>query len=214
MARRPTIKDNANRFRKTATILITKELEKKAKELEINLVDDISKTMLQKYKDNVELSYGPRGSRGNEVQNYNKKQTALEKQDRDKFGLKRARRYKKKLTYRPTGWFLDRIYVAHENNVIKIKIEDLPYTDVEGTNKKEKTSINIYNFLRYGTSGGGTYPYAKKTNPETGKEELVWSYNYPTPAHLFEEHTQNYMKSYLLSLKQSIKNGTYSKKRR
>ena len=56
MPKRPTLRDNVGRFRKTATIVITKELARKAQALQVNLMDDISKEMLQKYKENVELS--------------------------------------------------------------------------------------------------------------------------------------------------------------
>lgn len=213
MAKRPTIKDNASRFRKTATVVITKELQKQAEELKIDLVKDISETLLNKYKENVELSYGPRGVRGREVEEYNNSKKELEQQDRE-VGIKSPRRGRKKLTYRHTNIFLDSIYTKYEGNTIKVMIEKREYPNEEGITKSVKTTEDIYNFLRYGTSGGGTYPYAKQTNPETGEEELVWAYNYPTPAHLFEEHTQNYMNSYIDSLKRDIKSGRYTRQKR
>ena len=212
MPKRPTLRDNVGRFRKTATIVITKELARKAQALQVNLMDDISKEMLQKYKENVELSYGPRGPRGREVEAYNKSKKTLEEEDK-KAGIKSPRRSRKKLTYKHSGLFLDSIRAKQEGNKIQIVIVEQEYPKLEGSTKKPTTTIDVYKYLRYGTSGGGTYPYAKRVNPDTGEEELVWAYNYPTPAHLFEEHTQNYMNSYLDSLARRIKNGTYLKEK-
>ena len=39
----------------------------------------------------------------------------------------------------------------------------------------------------------------------------MWAYNYPTPKHLFEEHTREQMKGFLDTLETDIKAGKYSK---
>lgn len=204
MSRRPTIRDNASRFRKTATVAITKQLKRIENEMRIDLVEDISKTLLNKYKDNVELSYGPRNPVNINISNESDGTSG----DKDKS------RTVKTSTYEHLGLFLKNIDTKYENNAIKIIIKKEKYPTLEGSTKKEVTTEEVYNFLRYGTKGGGTYPYAVKVDPKTGKKEFIWAYNYPTPAHLFEEHTQNYMNSYIETLKKDIKSGKYIKQKR
>lgn len=192
---KPTLRDNFGQFQKYTTIHITKQLEKIAKETEVNISKIVADKLEETYKTNVELSYSPRSQRGRAVEAYNREKKALEEEDRKK-GIKSPRRGRKRKTYVHTGTFLESIHVEIEDHVVKVKIlDDKPYDD--GTLPSE-----VYKYLTKGTEGGGLYSYHDQRDDE---ENISWAYNYPTPAHLFEEHTKLQMESFLNSLENDIK---------
>lgn len=192
---KPVMRDNFGQFQKYATVHISKQLEKIAKETEINVSKVVADKLEETYKTNVELSYGPRSQRGREVEAYNKEKKALEEEDK-KVGIKSPRRGRKKQTYKHTGTFLESIHVEVEDHVVKVKIsDDKPYDD-------GKLPSEIYEYLTKGTEGGGFYSYHDQRDEE---DTVSWAYNYPTPAHLFEEHTKAQMKGFLESLERDIK---------
>ena len=199
---KPMMRDNFGQFQKYATVHISKQLEKIAKEIEINVSKVVADKLEETYKTNVELSYGPRSQRGREVEAYNKEKKALEEKDR-KAGIKSPRRSRKKQTYKHTGIFLKSIYTEIENNVVKVKIRDDIYPDGGAS------TTQVYKWLTEGTRGGEKpYPYiAHQGNDPTDPDSYStgWARNYPTPAHLFEEHTKLQMESFLNSLENDIK---------
>ena len=182
---KPKLRNNAGQFQKYATVYITKQLEDMAKELEVNITKVVEEKLLETYKNNVLLSYSPRSQKGREVKEYNE----------DPY-----RAHRKKLTYHHTGTFINSIDTEVDNKLVKVIIRDNQY-------ENGKSTTEIYKYLTEGTVGGGTYPYR-----DGG--ETKWAYNYPTPAHLFEEHTKLQMKGFLdnLNLKEYSNQRRYKKK--
>lgn len=166
---KPQMRDNFGRFQKYATVNIKKQLEKIAKETEVNVSEVVAKKLKEVYKANVEASYGPRSN------------TSME--------------------YEHTGIFLESIDVVIEDRAVKVKIRD----DKQYPNGKLPSQVYVY--LTKGTTGGGNYYFE---NPNNEGETLLRAYNYPTPAHLFEEHTKVQMKGFLDTLETDIKKGKYS----
>lgn len=201
MAKRMTLRDNIGRFQKMATIHITKQLEQTAADLEKDATVMVKDKLLETYKTNVLASYSPRSEAGIETKTYNDYQKRRE----EKY---KKRLHKKTLTYRHTNTFLDAVKVKVEDKVVKIVIDgDTTYED--GTPATE-----VYEYLTKGTSGGdSTYAYQTK-------DGITGARNYPTPRHLFEEHTKEQMKGFLDNLEGEILNNKkynsrrYTKKRR
>lgn len=194
---------NSSRWQKYATVLVTKQLEQIADNLEKDATEIVKDKLLETYKQNVLASYSPRSEAGFEAQDYNKKQKSREAKE----GYKR-RLHRKTLTYRHTGKFLEAIKAEVKDKTVKIVIDgDKTYDD--GTPVTE-----VYEYLTKGTNGGDkTYAY-QDDNGITGAR------NYPTPRHLFEEHTREQMKGFLDNFERNILNDKrynkriYKKKRR
>ena len=187
---------NSSRWQKQAAVLITKQLEQIANDVEKDATEIIKDKLLENYKENVLASYTPRSEAGLEVQEYNEYQKSREQ----KLG---TRLHKKKLTYRHTGIFLDSIYTEVKNKTVMIKIRDTQYPD-------GATTTQVYEWLTKGTKGSDKpYPYVKVTGKDAtdpNNYSTGWARNYPTPRHLFEEHTREQMKGFLASFKENIKN--------
>ena len=197
MTKRLTVRAiNSSRWQKYATVLVTKQLEQIANNIEKDATKIIEDKLLENYKENVLASYTPRSEAGLEAQEYNKYQKSREQ----KLG---TRLHKKKLTYRHTGIFLDSIYTEVKNKTVKIKIRDEQYPDGASTTQ-------VYEWLTKGTKGSEkSYPYIKTSGNDTTNPDNYstgWARNYPTPRHLFEEHTREYMKGFLASFEENIKN--------
>lgn len=184
---KPRLRDNANRFQKYTTVYITKELEKQAKALDFDIKQDVANKLKETYVDNVLASYTPRSVRGQEIKKYNE----------DKYTT-----HRKKVTYRHTGIFANSIYTKIDKNNIKVMIRDEQYSDGAST-------IQVYKWLTEGTEGGNSaYPYIKMqgtSKSDPNNYSTGWSRNFPTPAHLFEEHTKVQIKGYLDTLSSDIK---------
>ena len=210
---KPTLRDNIGRFQKTATIYITKQLEQIANDVEKDATKIIEDKLLETYKENVLASYSPRSEAGQEVQAYNESRKQLEQKDRE-LGIK-SRRGRKKLTYKHTNIFVNSIYTEVKNKTVMIKIRDEQYPDGASTTQ-------VYEWLTKGTEGSDkSYPYIKVTGKDAtdpNNYSTGWARNYPTPAHLFEEHTKIQMKGFLENFQGNIKNDynkrKYKKKRR
>ena len=204
---------NSSRWQKQATVLITKQLEQIAEEVEKDATKIIEDKLLETYKENVLASYSPRSKAGQEVQAYNESRKQLEQKDRE-LGIK-SRRGRKKLTYKHTNIFVDSIYTEVKNKTVMIKIRDELYPDGASTTQ-------VYEWLTKGTEGSDkSYPYIKVTGKDAtdpNNYSTGWARNYPTPRHLFEEHTREQMKGFLENFQGNIKNDynkrKYKKKRR
>lgn len=200
---------NSSRWQKQATVLITKQLEQIAEEVEKDATKIIEDKLLETYKENVLASYSPRSEAGIEAQAYNKYQKSREASE----GYKR-RLHRQKLTYKHTNIFVNSIYTEVENKTIKIKIKDEIYPDGASTTQ-------VYEWLTKGTKGSEKpYPYISVSGNSTDPNSYStgWGHNYPTPRHLFEEHTREQMKGFLENFQGNIKNDynkrKYKKKRR
>lgn len=205
---------NSSRFQKYATVLITKQLEQIADNVEKDATKIIEDKLLETYKQNVLASYSPRSEAGQEVQAFNKAQKQREEQDKEEYGIK-SRRSRKKLTYRHTNTFVNSIYTEVKNKTVMIKIRDEQYPDGASTTQ-------VYEWLTKGTKGSDKpYPYTNVTGNDAtdpNNYDTGWARNYPTPRHLFEEHTREQMKGFLDNFEANIKtdynNKKYRKKRR
>lgn len=204
---------NSSRWQKQATVLITKHLEQIAEEVEKDATKIIEDKLLETYKENVLASYSPRSEAGQEVQAYNESRKQLEQEDRA-LGIK-SRRGRKRLTYRHTNIFVNSIYTEVKNKMVMIKIRDEQYPDGASTTQ-------VYEWLTKGTEGSDKpYPYVKVTGKDTtdpNNYSTGWARNYPTPRHLFEEHTREQMKGFLDNFASNIKDNyrgrRYKRKRR
>ena len=201
MARRQTLRDNIGRFQKTATIHITKQLEQIADNLEKDATEIVKDKLLETYKNNVLASYSPRSEAGLEAKEYNDYQKSREQ----KLG---TRLHKKKLTYRHTNTFIEAVKVEVKDKYVKIVIDETK-TYEDGT-----PVTDVYEYLTKGTNGSdGTYAYQTD-------DGITGAKNYPTPRHLFEEHTREQMKGFLDNFEGNILNDErynsrrYTKKRR
>lgn len=195
---------NSSMWQKYATVLITKQLEEIAEEYEKDVTTIVEEKLLETYKANVEASYTPRSSLGMETKEYNEYQKSREAKE----GHKR-RLHRKKQTYHHTGKFLEAIHTEVKNKVVKIVIDETATYD-DGTPVTE-----VYEYLTKGTNGSEHQPYSYES--ENG---LEFRKNYPTPKHLFEEHTREQMRGFLDNLAGNIENDRrynsrkYTKKRR
>lgn len=204
---------NSSRWQKQATVLIAKQLEQIAEEVEKDATKIIEDKLLETYKENVLASYSPRSEAGQEVQAYNESRKQLEQEDRA-LGIK-SRRGRKRLTYRHTNIFVDSIYTEVRNKTVMIKIRDEQYPDGASTTQ-------VYEWLTKGTKGSDKpYPYVKVTGKDAtdpNNYSTGWARNYPTPQHLFEEHTREQMKGFLDNFASNIKDNyrgrRYKRKRR
>ena len=205
---------NSSRWQKQATVLITKQLEQIANDVEKDATKIIEDKLLKTYKENVLASYSPRSEAGQEVQAFNKAQKQREEQDKEEYGIN-SRRSRKKLTYRHTNIFVNSIYTEVRNKTVMIKIRDEQYPDGASTTQ-------VYEWLTKGTEGSDKpYPYVKVTGKDAtdpNNYSTGWARNYPTPRHLFEEHTREQMKGFLNNFASNIKDNyrgrRYKRKRR
>lgn len=171
---------NSSRWQKYATVMITKELEAIAEDTGVNVKLVIRDKLDESYKRNLTLSYGPRSHRGEKVRETHKRNTS---------------------TYTHTHLLEEKaIDTIIDGNYVKVVVdENVTYEDDRNT-----PATKIIKWLSEGTKGGGKKTgYYKDENGE-------WHYNYPTPKHLFEEHTRNEMLGLLASLKGDIRNGKYT----
>ena len=204
---------NSSRWQKQATVLITKQLEQIANDVEKDATKIIEDKLLETYRENVLASYSPRSEAGQEVQAYNESRKQLEQKDRE-LGIK-SRRGRKKLTYKHTNIFINSIYTEVKNKMVMIKIRDEQYPDGASTTQ-------VYEWLTKGTEGSDKpYPYVKVTGKDAtdpNNYSTGWARNYPTPQHLFEEHTREQMKGFLDNFASNIKDNyrgrRYKRKRR
>ena len=105
-----------------------------------------------------------------------------------------------KKPYEHTGnTFVENIRVEIEDepgigrNRVKIVLNNETYEN-DGHRDKDVTVRDVYQWLTEGTNGSGEYWFKN----ENGKRPTA--HYYPTPVHLFEQHTQLQMKGFLESL--------------
>ena len=172
---------NSSKWAKHATVMITKELETLAENTGVNVRLVIADKLKQTYIDNLENSYRPRSLQG----------------------IASAETYKSKSsTYTNTHTLSTAIDVAIEDSVVKIIVdENKTYED-----DRKIPASKVLKWLSEGTEGGSRKGGTGYYSDENGE----WHYNYPTPAHPFEEHTISQMKGFLGSLESDIRNGKYA----
>jgi hypothetical protein len=209
---RSNYKDNFGRWQKTVTVNLTKKLMKEAEALQINVEQVVADKLKEVHKQNVVASYYPRARGEQEKVAYNKAKKAEESEkNRGKYGEDRKRLSRKTLSYEHTGILEGAIDAKIEKKSkyesrVSIIVKPDPYPN-DGHREETITAAQVYEWLREGTNGGGTYWFVGKN----GKQPTT--YNYPTPAHLFEMHTSLQMKGWLdtLDVKHYIRKKKYRK---
>lgn len=200
-------RDNFGRFQKDLTINIQKHLMKKAEELRTDVELVVADKLEETHKTNVIASYYPRARSEQAKVEYNKTKKAEELEDKN-IGIN-SRRSRKKLGYTHTGTLENAIHskIEHKNRYesrVKIVVESVEYPDTGHRKSGPVSTTEVYEWLKNGTTGGGHYWFTNKDG------QRPTAYNYPTPAHLFEQHTIVQMKGFLSTL--DVKK--YSRKKR
>lgn len=192
-------RDNFGRWQKIVTVNLTKKLIKEAEAMRVNLEQVVADKLLEIHKQNVVASYYPRARGEQEKAEFNKKQKIKEaEQNKGKYGEDRKRLSRKTLSYQHTGILENAIDVKIEKknkceSRVSVVIKPDPYPE-DHPRKKPVTAVDVYNWLREGTNGGGHYWFTNENGDRPS------AYNYPTPAHLFEMHTSLQMKGFIDSL--------------
>ena len=186
MGKRLSVRDTAGKFREHAAVFITKELEKEAEEVGVNVRRVVADKLEESYKRNLELSYTPRSAEGWETMMHNE----------DPYTT-----HKRKLTYKHTNTLKDKgVYVDITDDLVAVKIKEVQYDDGK---KNPRTTIDVYNYLTKGTQATGeNYAYKAKDGTISGGN------NYPTEIHRFEDWTRVEMRGFIDSLKGNLKNYT------
>lgn len=193
-------RDNFGRWQQKVTTNITKKLMKEAEDMRINIEQVVADKLKETHKANVEASYYPRARSEQAKVEYNKAKKAEEaEKNKGKYGDDRKRLSRKTLSYEHTGILVDRAIdtkiekKSRYESRVRIIIKPIPYPN-DGHRKKVVTATQVYEWLREGTKGGGTYWFKNKDG------ERPTAHNYPTPAHLFEMHTSLQMKGFINNL--------------
>ena len=183
-------RDNFGRWQQKVTANITKKLMKEAEDMRINVEQVVADKLKETHKANVEASYCPRAI-------YDRKRLS-----------------RKTFSYEHTGILVDQAIdtkiekKSRYESKVSIIVKPIPYPN-DGHRKKVITATQVYEWLREGTKGGGTYWFVNKDG------ERPTAYNYPTPAHLFEMHTSIQMKGFIdnLNLKDYARKRKYKIKK-
>lgn len=196
---RSNYRDNFGRWQKTVTVNITKALMKQAEAMQIDLEQVVADKLKEVHKANVVASYYPRARSEQAKVEYNKAKKAEEaEKNKGKYGEDRKRLSRKTLSYEHTGILENAIDTKIERkNKYESKVSVIIKPDIypnDGHRDEAVKATQVYEWLREGTNGGGTYWFQNKE----GKRPTA--YNYPTPAHLFEMHTSLQMKGFIDSL--------------
>ena len=157
------LKSIFNKSKKDVAVRINRRLKKEANKLDIDVKETVAKKLLETYRYNLEMSYGPRSLLGDEY------------------------------PYEHTNTLYDSVSVDITDKEVKIVLIDDYYENGKSVEEVDK-------YLTEGTDGGGNYVF----KDEYGLSKLA--YNYPTPKHLYKEHTREQMKGYMENLKHNIKN--------
>ena len=105
-------------------------------------------------------------------------------------------RYRKKLPYHRSGTLLEAIHVDIVDNEVLLIVDKLPYKDETGKRATERTALDVFNYLNYGTRGGKhPYPFkiikeATTLNGKEGKARYAFTYSPKIEGRHFAEKTQ------------------------
>ena len=186
--KKPKLRNNVGQFQKYATIVITKELEQVAEETGVNVRLVVADKLKETYKQNLIASYGPRSEEGQYIAETHKKKTS---------------------TYTHEHKLEEAINTIIDGKTVKVVIDESKTYD-DGT-----PVTQVYEWLTKGTTPPQHSYYTSgetKLYMRNGKlvQGLLWYRNYPTPVHLFEEHTNVQMQGFVDSLANKIKQGEYT----
>ena len=124
-------------------------------------------------------------------------------------------RYRKKLPYHRSGTLLSAIHVEIVEDEVQLIVDKIPYEDETGRRKSERTALDVYKFLNYGTRGGKRpYPFKiiKGATTLNGKEEgakYAFTYSPKIEGRHFAEKTQQEVTLYMEELREQVANHTF-----
>ena len=178
-----------------------------ANKLKHNIEYYVNKKVAKKLKEsiitNVMTSFGPETTHGKEVKAFNDGQKELHGE------------YRKKLPYHRSGTLLEAIHAEIVGNEVQLIVDKIPYEDETGKRKTERTALNVYKYLNYGTRGGNR-PYPFKTikaattlNGKEGKARYAFTYSPKIEGRHFAEKTQQEVTLYKEELMRQVANHTF-----
>ena len=184
-----------------------------ANKLKHNIEYYVNKKVAKKLKEsiitNVMTSFGPETTHGKEVKAFNDEQKELSKKYRG------SGRYRKKLPYHRSGTLLEAIHVEIVNNEVLLIVDKLPYKDETGKRATERTALDVFNYLNYGTRGGKRpYPFkiikgATTLNGKEGEARYAFAYSPKIEGRHFAEKTQQEVTLYMEELTEQVANHTF-----
>ena len=124
-------------------------------------------------------------------------------------------RYRKKLPYHRSRTLLSAIHVEVVGNEVQLIVDKIPYKDETGRRETERTTLNVFKYLNYGTRGGNR-PYPFKTikgattlNGKGGKARYAFTYSPKIEGRHFAEKTQQEVTLYRDELMRQVANHTF-----
>ena len=123
--------------------------------------------------------------------------------------------YRKKLPYHRSRTLLSAIHVEVVGNEVQLIVDKIPYEDETGKRKTERTALNVYKYLNYGTRGGKRpYPFkviqeATTVNGEEQKAKYAFAYSPKIEGRHFAEKTQQEVTLYMEELMEQVANHTF-----
>ena len=124
-------------------------------------------------------------------------------------------RYRKKLPYHRSRTLLSAIRVEIVGNEVLLIVDKIPYEDETGKRKTERTALNVFKYLNYGTRGGKRpYPFkvikgATTLNGKEGKPRYAFTYSPKIEGRHFAEKTQQEVTLYRDELMRQVVNHTF-----
>lgn len=190
MSRRKSYRsrNNLGQFTKGVSLLVTKELQELADISEIRVKALIRDELDLKLKANIRDSYAPTSPEGQRIKAHNENPN---------------RKRKLAAHYHHTGTLIKSINTVIEGNTVVVKQKPLMYDN--GTSAEQ-----VYNWLTKGTPKTPKHDYYYFTN--TKGERKLAKY-YPTPKHLFEQHTIAQMDGFMTDLAGDLANNLNVKKK-
>ena len=178
-----------------------------ANKLKHNIEYYVNQKVAKKLKEsiitNVMTSFGPETTHGKEVKAFNDEQKELHGG------------YRKKLPYHRSRTLLSAIRVEIVGNEVLLIVDKIPYEDETGKRKTERTALNVFKYLNYGTRGGKRpYPFkviqeATTVNGEEQKAKYAFAYSPKIEGRHFAEKTQQEVALYRDELMRQVANHTF-----
>ena len=110
---------------------------------------------------------------------------------------------------------LKAIHVEIVDNEVLLIVDKLPYKDETGKRETERTALDVFNYLNYGTRGGKRpYPFkvikgATTLNGEEGEVRYAFAYSPKIEGRHFAEKTQQEVTLYREELMRQVANHTF-----
>lgn len=171
--------------------------------IEYYVNEKVANKLRESIMTNVMTSFGPETTHGKEVKAFNAEQKEY------------AGKYRKKLPYHRSGTLLSAIHVEIVGNEVLLIVDKIPYEDETGKRETERTALNVFKYLNYGTRGGNR-PYPFKTikaattlNGKGGKARYAFTYSPKIEGRHFAEKTQQEVALYRDELMRQVVNHTF-----